>query len=188
MSGSDADRPGLWDAIFNLKRGYVLLIRSWDRLARDSYLSEIIQMQVKKKGCSILSISQEDTSKDNPESKLVRTILLAIAEYQRQIIRARTRAAMKRYQREGRRMTAKSKLPYGWMIDPDNDARMIPHPEELKIIEKIKKLDITHSKRAIAKILTTEGIQPRLGGRWGFQAIYSIMRRSNEYNPENKID
>jgi len=190
LSGSAVDRPGLWDCINALKRGYVMLIYSWDRLARDTYLSEIIQMQVKKKGCSILSITQEDTSKDTPESKLVRTILLAIAEYQRQILRARTRAAMLRFQKEGRRMCSPHLLPYGRMTDPDNPALMIDNPAEQTVIKRVIELHMTGiSLRAVAKKLIDAGFEPRrvrkrfrgkpiqVKGTWRHNLVKSILDR-----------
>lgn len=194
MSGSDADRPGLWDAIYSLKRDYLLLVRSWDRLARDSYLAEIIQMQVQKKGCTILSITQESTSQNNPESKLVRTILLAIAEYQRQIIRARTRAAMLRMQKEGRRMCAAHLLPYGRMIDPNNPALMLDNPDEQAIINRIVEWRRDgFSLRSIVDALNDLEIKPRMvrktfkgnfvqvKGKWNHCLVRSILLRDGKY-------
>ncbi len=190
LSGSDADRPGLWDAIYSLKRGYVLMVRTWDRLARDSYLGEVIQQQCKKKGCRVLAIQQTESSKDGPESKLIRTILLALAEYQRQIIRARTRAAMRRHQSEGRRMS--HRLPYGWRPDPKDDARMLPNPYEQEVIKRVMLLhkhDFGH--RAIARQLAIEGYEPRKiekrwkngrigykAGKWTHKLVGAILRRA----------
>ena len=192
LSGGDVDRPGLWDAVYSLKREYVLMIRSWDRLARDSYLAEIIQMQVQKKGCSILAITQESTSQNNPESKLVRTILLAIAEYQRQIIRARTRAAMLRMQKEGRRMSAAHLLPYGQMLDPADNRKMIPNPKEQDVIAMIKDMRKNGlTLRGIADRLNEQGCKPRTvrktwkgefvqcKGLWRHTIVRSILNRAS---------
>jgi len=192
MSGSDADRPGLWDAVFALHRGYKLLIRSWDRLARNSYLAEVVQLEVEKKGCVILAIENESTSKKTPESKLVRTILLAIAEYQRQIIRARTRAAMRRHQAEGRKMSFR--LPYGWRQHPTEPDRMVKDEHEQKTIKRIMQLYKSGtSYRAIGRKLDDEGYEPRKvrtkfngrtvyikGKEWRHGLIKAIVSRANE--------
>jgi len=190
LSGSDAERPGLWDAIYGIKRGMTLLIRTWDRLARDSYLGEMIQMEVAKKGATIVAIEQSESSRDNPESKLIRTILLALAEYQRQITRARTRAAMRRHQAEGRRMS--DLVPYGWKRDPDNDARIIHDDDEQKAIKRIMELKAEKlSLRKIGAVLTAEGFVARIRDRkfkgetattkgiWHPQLIRSVIARAN---------
>ena len=190
LSGADAERPGLWDAINALKRGMTLLIRTWDRLARDSYLGLVIQNDVKKKGCSIVAIEQTDTSKDTPESDLVRTILLALSEYQRQITRARTRAAMHRHQAEGRRMS--DRVPFGWKRDPEDDARLVIDDHEQLVIKKIIELKAQgESLRGICKILTAEGYKARMcekkfkgrdvtvKGIWHHQLIQAVLSRAS---------
>jgi len=188
LSGSDAERPGLWDAIYALKRGYTLLIRTWDRLARDSYLGEMIQMEVAKKGATIIAIEQSESSHNNPESKLVRTILLALAEYQRQITRARTRAAMRRHQAEGRRMSAQ--IPYGWKQDIKDAARIVPLDYEQAVVKRIIELKKEKlSLRGICAKLTEEHYRPRVGKRkfkgkveavkgiWHHQLIQGVITR-----------
>jgi len=192
MSGDDVDRPALFDAIYTLKKDSILLITYWDRLARSSYLSEILQMQIKKKGAAILAIHQAESCQANPESKLVRTILLAIAEYQRGIICARTRAAMLRMQKEGRRMSAAHLLPYGQMIDPADNSKMIPNPDEQVVIEKIIKWRREGlTLRGIADWLNREGYVPRTvrktwkgefvqcKGIWRHTIVRSILNRAS---------
>ena len=93
LSGSEEDRPGLWNAIEALKRDYVLVVYRLDRLARSMYLSYLIEQAVKKRGAKIVSICGEGTWQDNPEDELVRRILQALAEYERKVIAARTKAA-----------------------------------------------------------------------------------------------
>jgi len=190
MSGADADRPGLWDAIYALKRGMTLLIRTYDRLARDSYLSLMIQRDVKEKGCSILAIEQADVSKDNPESDLVRTILNALSEYQRQITRARTRAAMRRLQAEGRRMS--HRVPYGWRRDPNDDTRLVIDDYEQTVIKRILELKTRgETLRGICSNLTAEGFKARMcekkfngrdvtvKGSWHHQLIQAVLTRAS---------
>lgn len=190
LSGSDAERPGLWDAIYAVKKGYTLLVRTWDRLARDSYLGEIIQLEVKKKGGKIVAVEQSESSRDNPESKLIRTILLALAEYQRQITRARTRAAMLRHQAEGRRMSDRE--PFGWCRDPKDERRLVTNPHEQKIIKRILALKAQgESLRSICRQLTQEGFEPRMvkrkfkdravicKGHWYHQLIKAVLGRVN---------
>ena len=94
MSGGDENRPGLWNAIEQLKRGYMLIVNRLDRLARGVYLSHIIEQAIKKQRATFVSIIGEGTWDDTAESKLIRDILIALAEYERKVIAARTKAAM----------------------------------------------------------------------------------------------
>jgi DNA invertase Pin-like site-specific DNA recombinase len=190
LSGSDAERPGLWDAIYACKRGYTMLVRTWDRLARDSYLGEVIQQEVNRKGAKIIAVEQSESSHDNPESKLIRTILLALAEYQRQITRARTRAAMRRHQAEGRRMS--NREPFGFCRDPKDDRRLVENPYEQKIIARMRELKSQgESLRSIARTLHKEGCEPRLvekkfkgrevrcKGQWRHQLVKAVLNRES---------
>jgi len=104
----------------------------------------------------------------------VRTILLAIAEYQRQIIKARTRAAIRRMQSEGRRMCAIHLLPFEQMPDPADNSRMVENPDEQKVIQRILELKQTGiSLRAIARQLNDEGYMPRMVRRkWKGENVY----------------
>lgn len=79
LSGSEEDRPGLWNAVEALKRDYTLIVYRLDRLARSVYLSYIIEQAVKKYGAKIVSICGEGTWQDQPEDELVRRILQALA-------------------------------------------------------------------------------------------------------------
>ena len=156
LSGSDEDRPSLWAAIEVLKRNDVLVVYRLDRLARSVYLSDIIERTVKKKGASIISISGEGTWANSDEDWLVRKILQTLAEYERKVMAARTKAAMLRHQANGRRMSKEP--PFGFCVDPDDPARLIQHLKEQQTIARIielKQSDLT--LRAICRQLKSEG-------------------------------
>ena len=188
LSGGDEDRPELWAAIAALERGYVLVVYRLDRLARSVYLSDIIERSVHAKKATFLSIAGEGTWSDSDEDFLIRKILQALAEYERKVISARTRAAMLRHQAAGRLMG--SIAPYGFMIDPDNSRRIVKNPHERIIINQIKRLhDKGLSLRKIANELTNLNYQPRkvskkfkgrtvlVKGKWSAQTIHVILKR-----------
>ena len=188
LSGADEDRPELWAAISALERGYVLVVYRLDRLARSVYLSDIIERAVHAKKATFLSIAGEGTWSDSDEDFLVRKILQALAEYERKVISARTKAAMLRHQANGRLMG--SKPPYGFMIDPENPKRIVKNPYERIIINQIKRLRSTGlSLRKIAEELTNLNYKPRkvqkkfkgrtvfVKGKWCPQTIHVILKR-----------
>ena len=188
LSGADEDRPELWAAIAALERGYVLVVYRLDRLARSVYLSDIIERAVHAKKATFLSIAGEGTWSDSDEDFLIRKILQALAEYERKVISARTRAAMLRHQANGRLMGS---IPqYGFKLDPDNSRRIVKNPQERIIINQIKRL---HGKglslRRIAAELVELGYAPRkvrrkfkgrtilVKGKWCAQTIHVILKR-----------
>jgi len=188
LSGGDEDRPELWAAIAALERGYVLVVYRLDRLARSVYLSDIIERAVHTKKATFLSIAGEGTWSDSDEDFLIRKILQALAEYERKVISARTRAAMLRHQANGRLMG--SIPPYGWKIDPEDSRKIVRNPYERIIINQIERL---HGKglslRKIAEELTNLKYKPRkvrkifrgkpvlVKGKWQPQTIHVILKR-----------
>jgi site-specific DNA recombinase len=184
LSGADHDRPGLWDAVSDLKRGWVLIVRNIDRLARDAMLAMVIEDKITRRGCSILSTENGDSvgRDEDPTAKFTRTVLHAVAELDRQIRNARTKAGMLRNQRNGRRQSAV--VPYGWTSDPDSELNEFGRPSgmvhdqaEQRAIERMRELRETgQSFRQICETLTVEGHPPR-GAGWHPSSIQRILKR-----------
>ncbi len=112
VSGSDEDRQQLWDAIDALKRGYVLVTYKADRLARGVYLDEAIRRAVTKAG-AVVEVVEGSPNGDEPQDVLIRQVLAAFAEYERKVIAARTRAAMRRPSGHARAHPSKSSIAAG---------------------------------------------------------------------------
>ena len=188
LSGGEEDRPELWAAIEALERNYVLVVYRLDRLARSVYLSDIIERAISRKKASFLSISGEGTWGDTDEDWLIRKILQTLAEYERKVIGARTKAAMLRHQANGRLMGS---IPrYGFMLDPENSKRIVKNPYERIIINQITRLNKKGlSLRQIAAELTNLKYKPRkvrkkfkgrsvsVKGKWCPQTIHAILKR-----------
>jgi DNA invertase Pin-like site-specific DNA recombinase len=159
-----------------LKRDYILIAYKLDRLARDVYLSECIRRAVIKNGAKIEIVTGCE-NEDTPENRLVIQILSAFAEYELKVNAARTKAAMLRHQKNGRRMS--NLTPYGWTRNPTNPALMIEDETEQRIIAMIIKLKESKlSLRKIADELEKQNIDCR-GGKWYHTTIINILRRAN---------
>jgi DNA invertase Pin-like site-specific DNA recombinase len=175
LSGSEEDRPGLWAALESLRRGDVLIAYKLDRLARDVYLSELIQREAAKRGATIEAV-EGGANGDTPEQRMIRQVLQVFAEYERKVIAARTRAAMLRHQANGRRMSAQP--PFGWTIDPANPARLIRQPDEQAVIRRIVRLRADGlGYREIARDLEDAGI-PCRSGVWYHSTVKGILARA----------
>jgi DNA invertase Pin-like site-specific DNA recombinase len=164
MSGSDEERPGLWNAVDAVRRNCILVAYKLDRLAREVYLSEVITRTISKQGGKIEIVTGCENGESN-ENKLVRQILSAFAEYERKVTAYRTKMGMLRHQARGRRMS--DLTPYGWVRDPNNPALMIEEPTEQAVITLICKMrDNGVSLRGIALNLENQNIPSRISPRW----------------------
>jgi len=189
LSGGEEDRPGLWAAVAALKRDYLLIVYKLDRLARDVYLSHIIEKDVKKHKSKILSINDEGTFGDKPEDKLIRDILQSLAEYERKITAARTKAAMLRHQKNGKRMSYH--CPFGTMPSRRDPTRLVPNPDEQAAIAHIIECDKAGlSLRKICKSLVEHSYKTRfyerefkdrkvrVRAKWSTYLVRNILRRA----------
>ena len=183
VSGSEPDRPGLWNAIAELDKNTVLVCRWRNRLARDIYLNEVIKKQVKKKKSKIEAA--EESNDDSPQGELIRNIIAAFAEYERKVTGIRTKIAMRRYQKQGRIMSRR--LPYGFKRDLSNPGRMIPDSKEQMVIEVVKGLrEEGCSLRAIGEKLHQMKLEPRTRKKWDVTTIRNILEHANEEKKEIK--
>ena len=179
LSGSEEDRPGLWNAIEALRRGQSLVVYRLDRLARSVYLSDIIERAVAKRKAKIVSISGEGTWQHTDEDWLVRKILQTLAEYERKVIAARTKAAMLRHQKNGRRMSHQP--PYGWKQDPNSPALLTREEKEQEHLTLIMQLHREGmSNRGIARRLETAGEPCRGRMTWYHSTIAKLIRRAQD--------
>jgi site-specific DNA recombinase len=178
LSGGDdwTDRPGMLDAVSATKKGMLFLVRAYDRLYRDSDKALAFRGMVESKGAEIRSITEESANGDSMQAKLVRFIFLWLAEYQREVTRARTKAKMLQHQANGRRMSALP--PYGKRIDPLDKNRLIDNYEELEIADQIVGLHrMGESYRGIAIILERAGVKNRGKDKWSHVTIKRILVR-----------
>lgn len=103
ISGSKRDRPQLNKMLEELQEGDTVVITSIDRLSRStSDLLSIVET-IKEKGASLKSLNDSwlDTTTDNPLSSFLLTIMGALAEMEREMIRQRVKEGVKIAQQRG---------------------------------------------------------------------------------------
>lgn len=102
------ERPAGAEAVALARKvGGILLVAKMDRASRDTIDRLVILGEAADEGWRIESPDMMDVDVSTPEGKLMHTIMAGVAEYERAIARARTRAALrakiKRGERVGRR-------------------------------------------------------------------------------------
>ena len=177
-------RPALLEAIASLGKGDVLIVAKRDRLGRDPIVVAMIEAAVRRRGARIVSAAGEGTDGDGPTDVLMRRIVDAFGEYERLVIKARTKAALA--VKKGRGEKTGGLVPYGSMRGTD---KLGPNGKPIKtLVECAAEQDvITLMKtlrasgmtlQAIAAELDGRGIKRREGGKWDYQFIGRILTKS----------
>lgn len=101
-SGAKEDRPELARALDHMRKGDVLVVWKLDRLARSLKQLVLVLEDLGKRGAGFRCLAPAiDTT--TPEGRLLYSITGAFAEFEREIIRQRTRAGLKAALARGRK-------------------------------------------------------------------------------------
>lgn len=113
VSGARADRPQLAKLMSSLKKGDTVLVTKLDRLGRSTReLLNLIEA-IGQAGASFRSLGDPLWDTSSSQGRLLCTVLVAIAEFERDLIRERTGEGRKRAMAAGVKFGRKPKLsPY----------------------------------------------------------------------------
>jgi DNA invertase Pin-like site-specific DNA recombinase len=159
-SGAAKDRPALSDALKGLKDGtYSTLVSAkLDRLSRSVvHLGSLLE-QAEKEGWSLVLLDFDvDTSK--PTGRLVAHVLAAVAEFERQRIRERTKEALAQVKASGTRLGRPRQLP-----------------DDIVVRVELNR-NAGWTLRAIADDLNDEGVPTSQGGaQWWPSTVAGVLR------------
>src|SRR5271170_3710059 len=110
VSGAVTDRKALARAIAALGTGDVLLVTRLDRSARSTRDLLNVLDSVAKAGAGFRSLADAWADTTTPHGRLMLTVLGGLAEFERELIKARTDEGRKRAQAQGVRFGRKLKL------------------------------------------------------------------------------
>jgi DNA invertase Pin-like site-specific DNA recombinase len=110
VSGAVTDRKALAKAIAVLKEGDTLIVTRLDRLARSTRDLLNTLDAVSKKGAGFKSLADAWADTTTPHGRLMLTILGGLAEFERELIRARTGEGRARAKAKGIHMGRPLKL------------------------------------------------------------------------------
>jgi DNA invertase Pin-like site-specific DNA recombinase len=110
VSGVRADRPQLAKLMASLKPGDIVVVTKLDRLGRSTReLLDLID-RIGKAGASFRSLGDPLWDTGSSQGRLLSTVLAAIAEFERELIRERTGEGRKRAMAAGVKFGRKRKL------------------------------------------------------------------------------
>jgi len=175
ISGEVAKRDGLEAALNELQQGWILVVDTSDRLARDMLVNLTIRYQIQKLGCTI-EFADGSPLPTSPEGELFQNILAAFADYERKRFARRTKEGLARKKQAGQWI---GRPPYGFEIDKVSK-RLIKNEREQKIIESIKDYDENgKSSEMIAQLIEYEFGYAR-GRPWSARTIRSILAKKTQ--------
>ena len=132
------ERPAFVTLLGELAEGDVVVVAKRDRLARNVEHSLYAQRLFMSSGVRLVSAAGEASEDESPMGKLMRLLLDGFAEFEREVIRARTKAALAVKRSRGERL---GPVPF-W-----------ERPEGATAAERIRELRKTMSStRAMARV------------------------------------
>lgn len=167
------DRPALTAAFVDVieHRAGVLVVARRDRLARDVVVAATIERAALQHGARVISADGVGNG-DSPADQFMRTILDGAAAYERALIRARTRAALRARRARGERA---GEVPWGYGATPAGV--LFAHPSERAVIERVATLRAEGaSLRAIVEALACDGAVSRSGRALGLTQVARIAK------------
>ncbi len=175
--GADiAERPALVAALGELRAAGagVLLVAKRDRLARDTYIAGAIERAAEQSGARV-ACADGTANGDTPADAFMRSILDAAAQYERALIRARTKAALGAKKARGERAGT---VAYGYRLAADG-VRVEPDAAEqgvLSVVRELRAAGMSH--RAIVAALAARGLASRAGGALSQTQVARILARA----------
>lgn len=177
LSGSSlTQRVGLQEALESAcERKGTLVVYSLSRLARSTRDTLTISDRLAKAGAELVSLSEKiDTS--SASGKMVFRMLAVLAEFERDQISERTRAAMAHLRKQRKRISRF--VPYGWDLDP-NTGELRPNVTEQAVLTRMAGLRAEgRSLRDVAQALDELGIPTKTGtSGWTAKVVRTILAR-----------
>jgi len=174
-----ADRPGLAKLLDRLESNgiRIVVIERADRLARDLMIGEVILGEFRKLGVRVLTSDGDNLTagdSSDPTRKLIRQVLGAVAEFDKDVTTLKLRAARERIRAKTGR--CEGRKPFGFY---DGETEVIGRMRQLRRKPRGRGKR-RMSFAMIADAMNKEGIPTRTGKPWHWQVVRRILARTAE--------
>ncbi|MCK9463507.1 MAG: recombinase family protein [Proteobacteria bacterium] len=174
--GAELDkRPGLLGALSAVKAhgAGLLLVAKRDRLARDVVVAAMIERVIRRHGADVVAADGVGNG-DGPADEFMRTVIDGAAQYERALIRARTRAALAVKRSRGEKTGGS--VPFGFRLEKDG-VHLVADDGEQTVIAVVRQLRVDGlSIRGIVERLNADGVRGR-GSRWHKTSVVRLLDR-----------
>lgn len=174
-------RPGILNAMNELKASDIFLVSQLDRVGRNPEESHKIWRLINERGARLISCNDEGTFSDSPLAQFQVGLAFLIGQNYRLDISVKTKAALANKKMKGEKLGGKH-TPYGYKLAEDG-VHLEINPEEQVIMRKLVELHAQGiSYRKMPQVLAEMGITNR-GIKWSKDTIHlkvEAYRRRNE--------
>lgn len=148
-------RLQLLELLETIKRDDQIIVLRLDRISRDTVQSGWIRYEIEKRGAELITL--ENTKKDNT-TKLIENILLAFAEYEREVTLWRINASIENKRSKGEALGGNvARFGYDFKRGEDGIKYLVENEVEQKVISRVRKFrNKTHGE--IARVLAKDGV------------------------------
>jgi len=165
-------RPALSEMLSDLKPNTVVITHKLDRLSRDTFMNLWIEKECNKVNCQIFFSSGEGNG-NSPSDKMLRTLLSAFAELEREYISVRTKDAMRKLMK-----TRKvGRPPYGFLYD--TQGRLIKNKNEYPHLQRMMELrgELGNKWTSICNVMNKENRPTQKGKDWYPTSVMNCVLR-----------
>ncbi|MGD9684399.1 MAG: recombinase family protein [Candidatus Obscuribacterales bacterium] len=110
ISGTTWERPELHNMLMTISAGDIVVVARLDRLARSTKMLLEITDRIMTSGGKFMSLSEPWADTTSPAGKMIMTFFAGMAEFERDLIRARTGAGRKQALERGVKFGRPSKM------------------------------------------------------------------------------
>lgn len=172
--GAELDkRPGLLLALESVKlhKAAVLVVTKRDRLARDYMIAGMAERLFSKAGAKVV-VTDGGGNGDAPEDMLMRGIQDVFAQYERLLIKFRTKVALAHKKARGEKYAP---VPFGFR---EVEKRLVAVESEALVVARIlRERKAGATLQSIADGLNNQGIKGKRGGKWHPYTISYLINR-----------
>lgn len=154
VSGTKWERPELHKMLASLQSGDIVVVWRLDRLARSTKMLLEITDRIMDSGAKFTSISEPWADTTSPAGKMIMTVFAGIAEFERDLIRARTGAGRKEAINRGVKFGRPSKIT----------------PKQMKLAKRL-----LSEGNSIRDVATTFGVH--------YTTLYRLLRAESAVPP-----
>ena len=167
-------RPAMLAAIDALRThgAGLLVVAKRDRLARDTMVAAMIERLAERSGARVVSADGVGDGA-GPEAFMLRAMMDVFAQYERLVIKARTRAALAVKKAKGERL---GHVPFGFRASADG-VHIEQNEAEQAILVRIRSLRTEGATyQAIVDNFNAASV-PARGRHWHVSTVYELARR-----------
>ena len=172
-TGANLDRPAFQRLLADIDDGKidVVVVYKLDRLSRSLLDFTQIMSRFEEGGAAFVSVTQNFSTAD-PMGRLVLNILMTFAEFEREMICARTRDKIRAARRRGQ--WTGGVTPFGYVFE---ERRLRPDPERARWVRQIydSYLDVRSANQVAAELNAAGAPPPAKEGDWTKNAVLRVL-------------